>query len=218
MSVKHGLLTILAETPLAGYQIRSEFEQRTGGTWPLNISQIYSTLQRLERDGLVESTPESESDATNWAITEQGRVEANTWWYTATPRNAPSREETTIKVALAVTSPLVDTSAVIGAQRTETLKALRDYTKLKAQLGPITKLSEDDFAWSLLLDSYIFNLEAEMRWLDHVETRLRMHTPRTRMHGAAAASGETQNNPSHAPNTASAAAKALSAHTADSEN
>lgn len=180
MSVKHGLLTILSEQPLAGYQLRSEFEQRTGGTWPLNISQIYSTLQRLERDGLVTSTPALEGDAALWHITTAGAQEASSWWYTATPRNTPSREETTIKVALAVSSHQVDTAAVISAQRTETLKALRDYTRLKAQLGPISKMNEDDFAWSLLLDSYIFNLEAENRWLDHVETRLKMHSPHMR--------------------------------------
>lgn len=178
MSVKHGLLTILSERPHAGYDLRREFEQRTGGTWPLNISQIYSTLQRLERGGLVTSADSGDSDATLWSITPKGTTDIDSWWYTATPRSTPSREETTIKVALAITSPLVDTAVVISRQRTETMRALRDYTKLKSQLGPIAGLSREDLAWSLLLDSYIFNLEAEMRWLDHVEARLAMHPGR----------------------------------------
>jgi DNA-binding PadR family transcriptional regulator len=173
MSVKHGLLTILTEHALAGYDLRSEFEQRTGGTWPLNISQIYSTLQRLERDGLVESTAD-DSDATLWNITDAGRAEAENWWYTATARSTPSREEASIKVTLAITSPYVDTAQVIRTQRTESLRALRDYTKLKSKLGPINSLSREDLAWAMLLDSYIFTLEAELRWLDHVESRIAM--------------------------------------------
>jgi DNA-binding PadR family transcriptional regulator len=155
MSVKHGLLTILTEHALAGYDLRSEFEQRTGGTWPLNISQI-------------------DSDATLWNITDAGRAEAENWWYTATARSTPSREEASIKVTLAITSPYVDTAQVIRTQRTESLRALRDYTKLKSKLGPINSLSREDLAWAMLLDSYIFTLEAELRWLDHVESRIAM--------------------------------------------
>jgi len=174
MSVKHSLLTIISQEPKAGYDLRSEFEKRTGGTWPLNISQIYSTLQRLERDGLVASTQAAQHDATLWRITDAGLHEVTTWWYHATPRNTPNREETSIKVTLAITSDSIDTKAVIGAQRNETMKALRDYTRLKHQLGPLSALSSEDLAWPLLLDSYIFTLEAELRWLDHVEARLRM--------------------------------------------
>lgn len=174
MSVKHSLLTILSQEPKAGYDLRSEFEKRTGGTWPLNISQIYSTLQRLERDGLVVSTQAAQQDATLWRITDEGLHEVTSWWYSATPRSTPHREETSIKVTLAITSQSIDTKAVIGAQRNETLKALRDYTRLKHQLGPASALSSEDLAWSLLLDSYIFTLESELRWLDHVEARIRM--------------------------------------------
>ncbi|MEX5635016.1 PadR family transcriptional regulator [Parafrankia sp. FMc2] len=53
MSVRNGLLALLAERPMYGYQLRAEFETRTGSTWPLNIGQVYTTLRRLERDGLV---------------------------------------------------------------------------------------------------------------------------------------------------------------------
>ena len=55
MSVRHALLALLSEGPKYGLQLRQEFEARTGEVWPLNVGQVYTTLQRLERDGLVES-------------------------------------------------------------------------------------------------------------------------------------------------------------------
>ncbi len=55
MSVRHALLALLSEGPKYGLQLREEFEMRTGEVWPLNVGQVYTTLQRLERDGLVES-------------------------------------------------------------------------------------------------------------------------------------------------------------------
>ena len=56
MSVRQSLLAILDQAPCYGYQLRGEFETRTGGTWPLNVGQVYTTLSRLERDGLVEAS------------------------------------------------------------------------------------------------------------------------------------------------------------------
>ena len=55
MSVRHALLALLSEGPKYGLRLRQEFEARTGEMWPLNVGQVYTTLQRLERDGLVES-------------------------------------------------------------------------------------------------------------------------------------------------------------------
>src|SRR5947207_1083293 len=55
MSVRHALLALLSEGPKYGLQLREEFEAGTGEVWPLNVGQVYTTLQRLERDGLVEA-------------------------------------------------------------------------------------------------------------------------------------------------------------------
>ncbi len=55
MSVRHALLALLSEGSKYGLQLRQEFEARTGEVWPLNVGQVYLTLQRLERDGLIES-------------------------------------------------------------------------------------------------------------------------------------------------------------------
>ncbi len=56
MSIKYGLLALLRDRPGYGYQLRAEFEEATGSTWPVNIGQVYTTLTRLERDGLVAKT------------------------------------------------------------------------------------------------------------------------------------------------------------------
>ncbi len=173
MSVKNGILTILSAGPAHGYLLRQEFEARTGGTWPINISQVYSTLQRLERDGLVSSNPDS--DPVEYSITPVGLQAVREWWYSPTLRTAPERGEVAIKVALAVTTPGINIGQVITAQRIETMRALRDFTLLKANLvaetpGETTDTAQNN-AWELVLDSYIFTLEAEARWLDHIETR-----------------------------------------------
>jgi len=150
-----------------GYQLRAEFEARTGGTWPLNIGQAYTTLGRLERDGLIE--PVLDSDPECFRLTEAGRAEASAWWTRPVERGAPARDELAIKLALAVTVQAdgcpVDVATVIQRQRVETMRALRDYTLLKRDASP----DGTDLAWSLVLDSMIFATEAEARWLDHVE-------------------------------------------------
>jgi hypothetical protein len=65
-----------------------------------------------------------------------------------------------------VTVPGVDVGTVIQQQRSATMGALQDYTRIKRAGG------DQDLAWSLVLDSLVFNAEAEIRWLDHCEARL----------------------------------------------
>ncbi|KPM55065.1 PadR family transcriptional regulator [Frankia sp. R43] len=93
MSVRNGLLALLAERPMYGYQLRAEFEARTGSTWPLNIGQVYTTLRRLERDGLVtgERAP-IRADATdpNAAATDAAAADAGAEERPATQTPAPS--------------------------------------------------------------------------------------------------------------------------------
>ena len=178
MSVRQGMLALLAERPMHGYQLRQQFELRTGGTWPLNIGQVYTTVQRLVRDGLVEPVPESADAAAEvdrFRLTAAGRAEIADWWRTPVDRGAPARDELVIKLALAVTAPDIDARDVIQAQRTETMRALRDYTRLKGTLPGTADgggASSRDLAWSLVLDNLIFAAEAEVRWLDHVEARV----------------------------------------------
>ncbi|WP_406284622.1 PadR family transcriptional regulator [Embleya sp. NBC_00896] len=166
MSIKHGLLALLDQGPRYGYQLRSEFEARTGSTWPLNVGQVYTTLGRLDRDGLVEPDGEDADGHVFYRITESGRVELRAWFEAPVSRTSPPRDELAIKLAMAVTVPGIDVSAVVQGQRAHTLRALQDYTRLKTRAG------EDDMAWQLVLESLIFHAEAEVRWLDHCEARL----------------------------------------------
>lgn len=182
MSVRNGLLALLAEQPMHGYQLKQEFERRTGGTWPLNIGQVYTTVQRLVRDGLVEPVPQGETGPTTddgatverFRLTGAGGVEAAAWWSTPVERGAPARDELAIKLALAVTVPGVDVADVVQRQRTETLRSLRDFTRLKRTADPSASPEQaaEELAWSLVLDHLVFAAEAEVRWLDHVEARV----------------------------------------------
>ncbi|MEV5000578.1 PadR family transcriptional regulator [Nocardioides sp. LML1-1-1.1] len=173
MSVKHALLALLEHQPMYGYQLRAEFEQRTGTTWPLNVGQVYTTLTRLERDGLAAAEGEDAEGHQVYRITEAGRDEVAAWFTTPVARTQPPRDELAIKLALAVTVPGVDVGTVIQQQRSATMAALQDYTRLKRRAGAPTTAEPADLAWSLVLDSLVFGAEAELRWLDHCEARLR---------------------------------------------
>ncbi|MFG3353008.1 PadR family transcriptional regulator [Streptomyces sp. NPDC048001] len=176
MSIRHGLLALLEPGPRYGSQLRSEFESRTGATWPLNVGQVYTTLNRLERDGMVVQEGADEAGHALYVITEQGRNELRTWFATPVDRANPPRDELAIKLAMAVGTPGVDIRAVIQSQRHHTVKAMQDYTRLKAQaLAAIEgggSTERDDVAWLLVLEQLIFQTEAEARWLDHCEMRL----------------------------------------------
>jgi DNA-binding PadR family transcriptional regulator len=172
MSVRYGLLALLGREPMHGYQLRAEFERSTGVTWPLNIGQVYTTLSRLNRDGLAQETDlDEEPGRVVYRITEAGLTELTRWFATPVAPVDHPRDELAIKVALALRTPGVDVRAVLQAQRTATLQKLRELTTLK------TEADDADDAWQLVLDLMIFRAEAETRWLDHSETRL-ARTPR----------------------------------------
>ena len=95
------------------------------------------------------------------------------WFTTPVSRTQPPRDELAIKLALAVTVPGVDVGTVIQQQRRATISALQDYTRLKRAGRAATPVDPADLAWSLVLDSLVFAAEAEVRWLDHCEARLR---------------------------------------------
>jgi len=184
MTVRQSLLAMLDEGPKYGAQLRAEFEQRTGATWPLNVGQVYTTLARLERDGLVVSDGEDDAGHGTYRITEQGSRAVAVWFAQPVERDAPQRDELAIKLALAVMVPGLDVRALVRRQRAATLRALQDYTRLKDRAMD----DPDELPWLLVLDSLVYAAEAEVRWLDHVETRVaRAAEQRTRRARAAEA-------------------------------
>ncbi|TLM74943.1 PadR family transcriptional regulator [Pseudarthrobacter sp. NamB4] len=170
MSIRHSLLALLQDQPRYGYQLRVEFENRTGATWPLNIGQVYTTLDRLERDALVRKEGDDGGGHVVYSITEAGRAEVGNWFTVPVERSSPPRNELAIKLALAVTLPGVDVQEIIQAQRGASLRALQEYTR--ARRDATAGQRSADTAWLLVLDSLIFQTEAEVRWLDLCEARM----------------------------------------------
>lgn len=189
MSIRQGLLALLAEEPMYGARLRSEFETRTGSTWPLNVGQVYTTLSRLERDGLVTSDGEDDEARTLYALTAAGREEVTRWWSSPVDRSSTPRDELVIKLALAVTVPGVDVEQVVQTQRTATMRQLHDLTRLKARAAAAVEESgtSSELAWLLVVENLIFAAESEVRWLDHVESRLRRAAVAGRRRGPGAA-------------------------------
>ncbi len=215
MSIRHGLLALLDEGPRYGYQLKSEFESRTGSTWPLNVGQVYTTLGRLERDGLVQPAGEDPEGHVFYAVTDQGREELRVWFGSPVRRDNPPRDELAIKLAMAVTVPGVDVAAVAQAQRAHTIRALQDYTRLKARALAAEESAaaadqdteSHDLAWLLVLDQLIFQAEAEVRWLDHCETRLVRHAERAAERAAAGPAARAADRPARTPLSEPAATK-----------
>jgi DNA-binding PadR family transcriptional regulator len=172
MSVRHGLLALLERGPMYGYQLRVAFEEACGGTWSLNIGQVYTTLSRLERDELVVGLPENEAGQRPYQITDAGRADVALWFATPISRGDRPRDELAIKLALALTTPGVDVRTVVQTQRTATMRTLQEYTRLKASAD-----KPSDLAWLLVLDAMLFQGEAEIRWLDHCEASLVRYAP-----------------------------------------
>ncbi|MCX5391801.1 PadR family transcriptional regulator [Streptomyces sp. NBC_00094] len=201
MSIRHGLLALLERGPRYGSQLRTEFESRTGSTWPLNVGQVYTTLSRLERDGMVAQGGQDEAGHALYTITDAGLAELRTWFEKPVDRTSPARDELAIKLAMAVGAPCVDIRDVIQSQRRHTVKAMQDYTRLKAQALVAVERGgareRDDVAWLLVLEQLIFQTEAEARWLDHCEARLiRLSSTTT---AASASAPATTPSPARAP-------------------
>jgi len=131
VSVRHALLALLSEGPKYGLQLRREFEERTGEVWPLNVGQVYTTLQRLERDGLVASEDTSEDGPQKgFRITLEGEKELAGWLRTPPDLSLPPRDELVIKVLIALRVPGVEVQDVIQAHRRYLVELMQEWTRL----------------------------------------------------------------------------------------
>ena len=166
MSVRHAMLALLSDGPKYGLQLRHEFEGRTGELWPLHVGQVYTTLQRLERDGLVRSDDETDGPQKRYAITDEGGQELTTWLQSPPDLAQPPRDELLIKVLVAVQVPGIDVHEVVQVHRRHLNELMQRYTTVKADAD------EDDVALALVVDAELFRLEAAVRWLDTADTRL----------------------------------------------
>lgn len=169
MSVRQSLLAILDQGPCYGYQLRNEFDRRTGSTWPLNVGQIYNTLERLERDGLVARGDADEHGHVYWQITTAGSEAASDWLHTASSREPAPRDELAIKLALAITLPGADAAASVAAERAALVAHIAE---LRTTTGSDFLTDASEITRSLITEARALRAEAELRWLDLVAERL----------------------------------------------
>jgi DNA-binding PadR family transcriptional regulator len=168
MSVRHALLALLSEGPKYGLQLRDEFEQRTGEVWPLNVGQVYTTLQRLERDGLIESDGEDDAGPQkSFRITTDGTTELETWLRTPPDLSSPPRDELVIKVLVAIRVPGVEVRDVIQTHRRHVVELMQEWTRIKRDARA------DELSLTLVVDAELFRLDSVIRWLDAADARLR---------------------------------------------
>jgi DNA-binding PadR family transcriptional regulator len=166
VSLRHALLALLSEGPSYGWKLRQDFEQRTGDVWPVNGGQVYTTLQRLERHGLIESDEaEGEGAQRRFRLTGDGRGELARWLQTPPDLSAPPRDDLVIKVMIAVGVPGIDARGVLQVHRRRLVEVMREYTRVKEATPGEVKLA-------MVADAEIFRLDAQVRWLDSVESRL----------------------------------------------
>jgi DNA-binding PadR family transcriptional regulator len=171
MSVPHALLALLSDGPKYGLRLQNEFEARTGEVGPLNVGQVYTTLQRLERDGLVESDGDGERSRKRYRLTTGGAQELSAWLRTPPELVPPPRDELVIKVLVALQIPGIDLQELLQVHRRHVISVMQRYTRIKAEAA------DDDVALALVADAELFRLEAIVRWLDAADVRLKQRTP-----------------------------------------
>ena len=173
--MKYPLLALLEDGPAHGYELKAGFEERYGEAWPaVNIGQVYSTLQRHERDGYVtvEVVPQAgRPDKKVYHLTEEGRV-ALREWLEAPASTTRLRDQFYLRFLLAADTGLADPFELLERQRASALRALRDLSELD--------LAADRGDAALLVEGAALHLQADIRWLDRCEEYLAARaTPRT---------------------------------------
>lgn len=166
MAVREGLLALLRDGPRHGYQLKSHFEAVTGGIWPLNVGQVYTTLDRLERDGLV-VVAERDGQKT-YTITPSGVLALGEWWETVPLDEPPPRDELMLKVLIAIEHGRDHALGVITHQRTALLTLLQQRRRSRPPRGRDVRALAAD----LVTDALVVRAEADLRWLDLCEARL----------------------------------------------
>src|SRR5262249_28731735 len=164
-------LALLSEGPKYGLRLQQEFEERTGEVWPLNVGQVYITLQRLERDGLVESGGGREAGPQKrFTITPAGGAELDGWLHTPAGGVPPPRDELVIKILISLRVPGADVHDIVQVHRRHMIELMQRYWRLKAEAA------EDDIGLALVADAETFRLDGIVRWLDAADARLRLRS------------------------------------------
>ncbi len=170
MAVREGLLSLLAEGPRRGNQLKTGFEAATGGIWPLNVGQVYTTLDRLERDGLV-ATREADGQKT-YELTAEGVAALGEWWQALPVDEPPPRDELMLKVLMAVEVGRDHALTVVTQHRTALLGLLQHHRRSRPRTPGGAVVEGEALAAALVTDALVARAEADLRWLDACEARL----------------------------------------------
>jgi DNA-binding PadR family transcriptional regulator len=166
MSLKYGVLGLLAAEPLHGYEVKVRFEEMLGGTWDVNIGQVYSTLQRLERDGLVRPVgPRGDRGKLLYTLSSEGRKALDDWL--ARPDLGPQElhEDIYVKLLLATRIANGDLPALLGRQKRAYLQRLRDLNQLEERAR-----REGRVDLARLLRGALLHTEADLKWIDELSS------------------------------------------------
>jgi DNA-binding PadR family transcriptional regulator len=170
MSVRHTLLGLLSKGPRYGYELRASFMALAGGAeaWEVKPAQIYTTLNRMVETGLVSRvTPDGAADEKDFfQIAPAGKAELEKWLGEGALSD-PQQDAFFLKLMLSLELPEVDAARLIQTQRGALYQELHRVTTLRAGLDPRSELAR-----ILLMDKAIMHLEADLRWLDMIESRL----------------------------------------------
>ena len=163
-------MALLADEPRHGYQLKTSFEAATGGVWTLNVGQVYTTLDRLERDGLV-SVDES-GEQKRYSLTADGREALGAWWKTVPVDDPPPRDELQLKVLLAIDHGPEHALAVITRQRTALTQLLQQHRRDQRAASAERGGAAAPLAEALVADALAVRAEADLRWLGLCESRI----------------------------------------------
>ncbi|MCB0987323.1 MAG: PadR family transcriptional regulator [Acidimicrobiales bacterium] len=187
MSVRMGLLALLEEGPAHGYHLKGAFEARTGGVWTVNVGQVYTTLDRLHADGLVQPVTDEATgadqgsrDRRRWELTPAGKGALDDWFDEGPATASPPRDELLVKVLLAFGRSPSEALAVIDRQRVELYRQTQAHRRSRTRaanqqpdptadprVAALARLTAD-----LMAEAISARHEADLRWLDHCESVL----------------------------------------------
>ena len=187
MSVRMGLLALLEEGPAHGYHLKGAFEARTGGVWTVNVGQVYTTLERLHTDGLVQAVDEDPADAEaggrdrrRWQLTPAGKGALDDWFDEGPSAESPPRDELLVKVLLAFGRSATEALSVVDRQRAELYRQAQAHRRARTRAANRTADTAGDprdiaaarVAADLMAEAISARHEADLRWLDHCESVL----------------------------------------------
>jgi DNA-binding PadR family transcriptional regulator len=173
LSVKHGILGILANGPRYGYELKAEFELLTGGLWDLNVGQVYSTLERMLKDGLVELVEVSDSseDRKVYRVTPEGLAELQDWLDRPPLKTRPMRDEVFVRLGLLMERDPQAALDLLDSQRRLYHLQMAELTRQKIGLSRERGLGR--LRRELMLDAALLHTEADLRWLETCELKIR---------------------------------------------